>query len=234
MDRESLRLLLARGLSLAEIGKRFDRHESTIAYWVQKYGLEAVNREKHAARGGLTREELEPLIDSGNSIAQIAGVVDRSTATVRHWLRAYGLQTTPMGRHRDPSTRSAKTAGLLTVKRVCRQHGLTDFTIEGRGYYRCKRCRWEAVVRRRRKVKQILVGEAGGCCAICGYDRSVAALHFHHVDPSSKSFHLSEQGATRALAVARAEASKCVLLCSNCHAEVENGQTCVRAPSRGP
>ena len=77
----------------------------------------------------------------------------------------------------------------------CRQHGMTEFWLEGRGYYRCKRCRLERVSRRRRKVKQILVAEAGGCCALCGYDRCVAALHFHHLDPSSKQFHLSMHGA---------------------------------------
>jgi len=78
MDRASLQQLLGRGLSLAEIGKRFGRHESTVAYWVQKYGLEAVNRDAHAARGGLPREELERLIGAGMTIAELAETVGRS------------------------------------------------------------------------------------------------------------------------------------------------------------
>jgi IS30 family transposase len=44
MDRASLEQLLDQGLSLAAIGRRFDKHESTIAYWVKKHGLEAANR----------------------------------------------------------------------------------------------------------------------------------------------------------------------------------------------
>jgi hypothetical protein len=32
MDRSSLEVLLAQGLSLAEIGRRFGRHEATVAY----------------------------------------------------------------------------------------------------------------------------------------------------------------------------------------------------------
>jgi 5-methylcytosine-specific restriction endonuclease McrA len=72
-------------------------------------------------------------------------------------------------------------------------------------------------------VKRILVGEAGGCCAICGYVGCVAALQFHHRNPSTKLFSLATEGATRSLAKARAEAKKCVLLCANCHAEVEAG-----------
>lgn len=58
---------------------------------------------------------------------------------------------------------------------------------------------------------------------ICGYDRHPSALHFHHVDPESKSFVLSRHGVTRSFAEAAAEADKCVLLCANCHAEVEAG-----------
>jgi hypothetical protein len=72
-------------------------------------------------------------------------------------------------------------------------------------------------------VKQTLVDEAGGRCAVCGYDRCVAALHFHHVDPSEKRFALSVRGVARSLAGARREARKCLLLCSNRHAEVEAG-----------
>jgi transposase len=224
MDRDSLEELLGRGLSLAEIGRRFDRHEATVGYWVKKHGLEAVNRAKHAGRGGVAREELAALVDAGMSIAQVADKLGRSKGTVRHWLRTHGLATyAQRGRHQVDSTSAAKAAGRLTVMRNCNRHGLTDFLIEGRGYYRCKRCRLERVSQRRRQVKSILVTEAGGRCALCGYDRCLAALHFHHRDPSTKRFHLSMQGVARSLASARAEMAKCVLLCANCHAEVESG-----------
>jgi hypothetical protein len=32
----------------------------------------------------------------------------------------------------------------------------------------------------------MLVEESGGCCAVCGYDRCIINLHFHHVDPKKK------------------------------------------------
>lgn len=100
---------------------------------------------------------------------------------------------------------------------------MTQFGRRAQGGYRCTRCRAEAVARRRRKVKRLLVEEAGGSCRVCGYDRCVAALHFHHLDRAEKSFSLSHRGVARSLAKARSEASKCLLLCSNCHAEVEAG-----------
>ena len=104
---------------------------------------------------------------------------------------------------------------------MCSRHGNTAFVRDVRGYYRCRRCRAEAVVRRRRKMKSTLVAEAGGCCRLCGYAASMRALHFHHLDPREKRLALSANGVALALDTLRAEAQKCVLLCSNCHAEVE-------------
>jgi transposase-like protein len=223
MDRTSLEQLLSQGLSLAEIGRRFDLHESTVGYWVEKHGLRAANRDKYAARGGLAREQLELLVERGSSIAEIAEAVGRSKATVRHWRSSYGLRT--HGTRGPPSrtgAREASEAGLTVAVLSCPHHGDCEHIREPRGYYRCRTCRQEAVVRRRRKVKQILVAEAGGSCRLCGYDRCVAALEFHHLDPSAKEFGLSQRGA-RSIEKLRAEVRKCVLLCSTCHAEVEAG-----------
>lgn len=58
---------------------------------------------------------------------------------------------------------------------------------------------------------------------MCGYERYVGALQFHHVNPQQKAFQLAGRGLTRSLSRLREEAKKCVLLCANCHAEVEAG-----------
>jgi transposase len=217
VDRESLDQLLQRGVSLAEIGRRFGRHESTIAYWVRKYGLEAPNKTSHAPKGGLRRSELEPLVTAGLSIAEIASAVGRSATTVRHWLRKYGLATRQTERLLEISGHEDR------ISLDCPLHGRTLFRRRQEGGYRCLKCRAEAVARRRRVVKNILVTEAGGACAACGYDRYVRALHFHHLHPPDKRFSLAERGVARSLAKARREAQKCVLLCSHCHAEIEAG-----------
>jgi transposase-like protein len=228
VDRASLEQLLSRGLSLAEIGRRFDLHEATVGYWVKKHGLEAANRAKHAARGGLAKDELVALVETGATIAKIAEALGCSKATVRHWLTRYGLKTHGgRGPRVREEARAAKQAGLATVTMSCPHHGETEFALAGTGSYRCKRCRSAAVARRRRKMKAILVSEAGGRCCICGYDRSMRALHFHHIEPSQKRLAINAKGVALALDTLRAEARKCILLCSNCHAEVEDGITTV-------
>jgi transposase len=213
--------MLELGLSLEQIGKRFGRDASTVAYWVRKHGLRAAHAEKYAPRGGLSRDELVGLIEDGLSHAQIAERLDVSTSTVQYWLSRHGLRSANALRREQG--RRAKAAARLTATMSCWRHGDTEFWMEGRGSYRCLACRRERVAERRRKVKEILVSEAGGSCRLCGYSRSLAALHFHHLDPGGKSFGLGREGVTRSLAEMRAEARKCVLLCANCHAEVEAG-----------
>lgn len=116
---------------------------------------------------------------------------------------------------------------LVAEIRAEHTHGGVEFVLEGRGYARCPRCRSEAVAKRRRRVKELLVAEAGGACILCGYARTSRALEFHHLDPSVKRFGLSSGCITMSLDAARTEAAKCVLLCSNCHAEVEDGLAAV-------
>ncbi|MEA2141939.1 MAG: hypothetical protein QOI64_369, partial [Solirubrobacteraceae bacterium] len=144
-----------------------------------------------------------------------AARVGKSYTTVRYWLTQHGLKTL-----HGPGRRLSEEDG---VRRTCRHHGVLEFVREGRGYLRCPRCRSESVAKHRRKVKTILVSEAGGCCRLCGYSRYAGALEFHHLDPEAKEFALALGGLSQSLERMRAEARKCALLCANCHAEVEGG-----------
>jgi transposase-like protein len=215
------------------IAKRFGKNPSTVGYWVNKHGLSSPYAEKHAARGGIERERLEELVERGMTIAEIAVEVDRRKATVRHWLRRYGMKTrNGVGTRRPGVASAAREAGLLLALMRCERHGETEFVIEGRGYYRCKQCRTDSVVRHRRKIKAMLVREAGGCCVVCGYSRHPQALQFHHLEPERKRLALSAQGVSYSLDLLRAEAQKCVLLCATCHVEVEIGAASL--PARVP
>lgn len=220
MQKEFLERCLAEGMSLEAIGKKAGKHESTVSYWLKKHGLEAVGAEKHSPKGGISKAELEFLIAEGLTIERIAQRLGVGDTTARRWLRQHDLRTRAGERRRKRA--DAAERGEREFEAVCAKHGRTRHVmVKSERRTRCAKCRSEAVSRRRRKVKALLVEEAGGCCAICGYDRHPAALQFHHLDPAEKSFALGVRGITRSLARLRAEASKCVLLCANCHAEVE-------------
>jgi excisionase family DNA binding protein len=221
MEADVLEAYLRRGLSLEAIGRLTGRHASTVGYWVRQHGLAAVHRDRHARRGGIDRETLSGLVDAGLSTREIAERLNLSQSTVRHWLSQHELRTQRARRDRPSASAGPRT------QLECRRHGRTDFQLDDRGSYRCLRCRSEAVARRRRRLKEILVAEAGGCCNICGYDRYIGALQFHHRDGEDKSFGIGNRGLTRSLAAVRAEAQKCILLCANCHCELEAGMVTV-------
>jgi hypothetical protein len=166
-----------------------------------------------------------------HTVAEIATILGVHPATARKQLRKLGVKTARMRALRDNA--AARISGVETVARTCPAHGRQDFRLYG-GAFRCPRCNVERVGDRRRALKEILVREAGGACELCGYDRCLRALEFHHRDPSEKAFGIGRGGHTRSLERARAEAAKCVLLCSNCHMEVEDGMRPLDLPAEGP
>lgn len=72
-------------------------------------------------------------------------------------------------------------------------------------------------------AKKRCVDYLGGRCVRCGYDRCIKAMTFHHRDPATKEFTISQM-LDRAWAVLSAELDKCDLLCFNCHMEEHCGQ----------
>lgn len=107
--------------------------------------------------------------------------------------------------------------------RKCLTHGDVEFFKRKDGGWRCRPCDSVRTQKHRRNKKLRLVEEAGGACAICGYNRCTEALTFHHRNPDLKEFGFSTRGLTRSMSSLRREAGKCVLLCSNCHAETHAG-----------
>lgn len=110
-------------------------------------------------------------------------------------------------------------------RRACPIHGPFSHPVALLTEWRrncCDQCLRSRETEWLRQRKQELIGLFGGRCLCCGYNRHGCALHFHHVDPSQKSFNVSAKVGlkwTRLLA----EAKKCVLVCSRCHDEIEGG-----------
>ena len=77
------------------------------------------------------------------------------------------------------------------------------------------------VVGWRKRTKQKLVDYKGGKCQICGYNRWIGNLAFHHLDPSKKDFSITSK--TIAFERLKVEVDKYALLCHICHGEVHAG-----------
>lgn len=73
----------------------------------------------------------------------------------------------------------------------------------------------QGVIAWRRRIKEALTLAMGGECAACGLETHQAVYDFHHMDPNQKDLNIS--GSTRSFASLTKEASKCILLCANCH-----------------
>lgn len=220
MERAWLAERLGAGASYEAIAREAGCSPSKVSCWAGKHGLTSAHREQHAARGDIDEVVLRELAAKGRSIRAMAKALDRSPTTVRHWLAKLEIRTSAAVRRAEG--RAARAAGTADPVLTCPIHGPTRHVGRDDGF-RCARCRSEHVTERRRRVKLLLIEDAGGACAVCGYARCAGALQFHHADPTSKAFEISGQGVTRALESARAEARKCVLLCANCHMEVEAG-----------
>lgn len=82
---------------------------------------------------------------------------------------------------------------------------------------------YEAQRQRFENIKKTYVIRAGGSCVICGYDKNLGALSFHHKEPKLKLFKLDARSmANRSSEALEAEYLKCILMCANCHMELHH------------
>lgn len=77
-------------------------------------------------------------------------------------------------------------------------------------------------------VKAALVAQFGGGCQHCGYNRSMRALQFHHIDPSEK-YDWNESGASSHAEIQQ-HPERFALLCANCHFEEHERLDAAKAP----
>lgn len=115
------------------------------------------------------------------------------------------------------------------LEKHCKVHGLTKCRLvnykEG-SRFRCIKCDTVYNKRNHKRVKEKCVAYKGGCCQHCGYNKCMAALDFHHLDPSQKDFSFSKKKAK--WETLKPELDKCMLLCANCHREVHALEQTIR------
>ena len=85
----------------------------------------------------------------------------------------------------------------------------------------CKECEHEKSRQTRDTKKQIITDLKEVGCAVCG-EQDPICLDFHHYDPTEKSFNMSA-AVMKTLPDMLNEASKCVVVCANCHRKIHAG-----------
>lgn len=158
----------------------------------------------------MDKNELIMYIEQGLSTWKLAELYNTSQPNIRYWLNKYNL----------------KTLNKLKDTKMCPNCNInkprTDFyKSNNKNSAYCKSC--YAIINNSRKqsVKQQAVDYLGGKCSNCGYDKCLAALEFHHLDPTQKdNKYVNMRG--KFSDRLKKELDKCVLLCANCHREVHH------------
>jgi len=162
----------------------------------------------------MEKTSLKLLIEENLSTREIAEKTGKSQTTIRWWLKRHGLKTKIQ----------PKNKGGKPVKRyLCKQCGEDDparFTLNRR-YNRCISCHTKANIKRYKENKRKAVEYKGGKCSVCGYDKCLRSLDFHHIDPEQKD---SRWKTVRGWKFERMkdELDKCVCVCRNCHGEIHD------------
>jgi hypothetical protein len=79
----------------------------------------------------------------------------------------------------------------------------------------------DAKLRWKKRRKEDAVELLGGKCEICGYNKCLDALDFHHVG-DDKDFNIAQALPRWKWSRIVAELKKCTLVCANCHREIHS------------
>jgi hypothetical protein len=177
----------------------------------------------------MNKMKYRPCKKCGNEFPNWA-VVDGKKWNLRS--RQFCLTCSPIGTHntRDLTEGDYGTKLIDGVKyKRCREcenvKPFTDFYSKsewGRRYSVCGLCNRTQSKERRDSCKKWCVEYKGGKCKICGYDKCMRSLDFHHLDSSQKDYGISSSWKKTKEELMK-ELDKCVLVCRNCHGEIHEG-----------
>ena len=117
----------------------------------------------------------------------------------------------------------------VTETKVCHDCGrelpVTEFNYwnkANRTYMNiCKECEKKKNAKKHEEKKEIInTLKSCGCC--CCDENDINCLDFHHIDPEEKDFNMSAAPNKTTKKIIE-EASKCIVVCSNCHRKIHAG-----------
>ena len=130
-----------------------------------------------------------------------------------------------------PPNHFKKKVNKMKICSSCKKEKELNMFYKNGIYYKpnCKKCFNEIQVSLIKKTREYAESYKVEC-HLCGYNKCKKALEFHHIDSKEKTFSLGNVIGRRAWSretkkIIDLEISKCIVLCANCHREVEYGFT---------
>lgn len=234
--KEKIIELRKKGFSYNEIVKKLNCSKSTVSYHCSKleYNDEKISKNRDIKNKKQIKDKSFLLknvdIDSiislrkdNKTYEEIRKITNESLHSIKKVCKENGLKIKPKNVIDDDK--------IILIKRLHDEHNsirkvakILGINIGTVSKYTTKKerkkniSRSQAVVNWRTRTKKKLVDYKGGKCIMCGYDKCIDALEFHHRDPIEKDFTIS--GKSWSFERLKSEADKCDLVCSNCHKEI--------------
>ena len=215
--------LTAKGYTTKQIALQLNISQSKVKYKLRSLGLKT---KYNQPRKMLDKIQLEEFISKQYSFNQIARELHTNSTNIKYWCKIYWLISISKWGEDRKKKRIEIDNGIKTCPKcnITKPLNKENFYIKPSGgfHYWCKICSNAHTVEKIRSRKQQLVIYKGGKCCICGYNKYVGALDFHHLDPSKKDYNISNLR-TYDIKKLMLEADKCICVCRNCHSEIHAG-----------
>ena len=130
--------------------------------------------------------------------------------------RKYCLDCSPFGNHN-----TKKITEPMYRCSQCGDENPENFPV-GR-YTECKKCRNRYNKKALKNNKRRGIDYLGGKCACCGFDKGLSAFDFHHINPNHKDANFPRH-LYWSWDRLKTELDLCLLMCSNCHRLLHNGE----------
>lgn len=224
------------GKSVNEICKEIRCSKSNISYHINKNGLGGVISKNKSGLFSKVSEEMTDTIKNmrlqGKTYEEIFELVDISPDLLKKICRKLKLNK-PNNKKALPSnsdeiiTFYEKVRSIrITAKEFCISREMVkacvgDKIVSNRNTNSLEtqmKIKSQYTVSWRIRKREYFIKLKGGCCSVCGYKKSISALHFHHIDPLQKDFNVG--GSNYSFERLTLEVEKCILVCANCHIEI--------------
>jgi len=232
------------GFSYNEIHEKLKCSKSTISYHCSKIEDNDMKIKNNLIRKNKKQEKNKSFLINSDKLDlviilrkekktydEISNILNISKDSISKICREFGLTNSrKFGSISESMVNKIKNTynKLKNIKKTADELGLTRDTIRKNIEIKERRKNLDTLTDKERSVKNViewrkrkkieLVEYKGGKCEICGYNKCIRAMEFHHKDPNEKDFTIS--GKSWSFERLRKEVDKCILVCSNCHKEI--------------